>query len=55
MYQRCFDNAIETLFEQGKRRDFPDSSLAMILTGSPDIMFMIMKRSLSMLKRGLQD
>lgn len=48
MYQRCFDNAMETLFEQGKPRDFRDSSSVMILTGSRAIMFMTMKQSLSM-------
>lgn len=45
MYQRCFDNAMESLFDQGKTRDFPDLSLVMIPAGSPVIMFMTMKPS----------
>lgn len=48
MYQRCFDNAMETLLNREKPRDFRDSSLVMILTGSRAIMFMTMKQSLSM-------
>lgn len=45
MYQRCFDNASETLFVAGKTHGFHVLHLAMIQNGSPDITFMTMKPS----------
>ena len=45
MYQRCFDNASETLFVAGKTPGFHVLHLAMIQNGSPDITFMTMKPS----------
>ncbi len=51
MYQRCFDSAAETIFEQDKTLDFHVLSLAMIQTGSLAIICMIMKQSLFTSKR----
>ncbi len=54
MYQRCFDSAAETIFEQDKTLDFHVLSLAMIQTGSLAIICMIMKQSLFTSKRDSQ-
>lgn len=52
MYQRCFDSAAETIFEQDKTPRFHVLSLAMIQTGSLAIICMIMKQSLFTSKKG---
>lgn len=52
MYQRCFDSAAETIFEQDKTLDFHVLSLATIQTGSLAIICMIMKQSLFTSKKG---
>ena len=45
MYQRCFDNASETLFVAGKTPRLSRFAFAMIQNGSLDITFMTMKPS----------
>lgn len=52
MYQRCFDSAAETIFEQDKTPRFSRFVIAMIQTGSLAIICMIMKQSLFTSKKG---
>ncbi len=47
MYQRCFDSAAETIFEQDKTPRF-----SRFVTGSLAIICMIMKQSLFTSKKG---